>query len=91
MPDQEILQASARFIQKLISQKEDNSIKEYIGRPTRFTSNLFHVKPKKKMWRTALEHHSSLYNQMSPPIKYLKPSSFALKPKKLQLEYKPPE
>ena len=83
MPEQDIIQSSARFIHKLINQKESVSIKDYIGRPSRSTSKLFHTKPKKKTWKTALEHHNCLYNQLLPNIKYLKPSTFKDKLKNL--------
>ena len=92
LPEQEILQSSAKFIHKIISRKEKISINDYIGQPSRSTSKIFHHKPKKKTLRTSLEHHIHLYNQISPKIKYLKPKSFALKLKKGEvIEYRPPE
>ena len=91
LPEQEILQSSAKFIHKIMSRKEKISINEYIGQPSRSTSKIFHMKPKKKTLRTSFEHHIHLYNQLPSNIKYLKPKSFAVKLKKQDLEYRPPE
>ena len=89
LPEQEILQASAKFIHKLMSRKEKISINNYIGQPSRSTSKIFHFKSKKKTLRTPLEHHIHLYNQIPSDIKYLKPKTLAVKLKKRDLEYKP--
>ena len=75
-----------------MTKKEGSSIiNDYIGQPSRSTSKIFHIKPKKKTLRTSLEHHIQLYNQLSPKIKYLKPKTFATKLKKEIIEYKPPD
>ena len=91
MLEQEILQASAKFIHKLMSQDEKISIHEYIGRPSRSTSKMFHRNLKKKNYKTAFEHHLCLYNQITSSIKYLKPKTFAAKLKKVDHKYTPPE
>ena len=91
LPEQEILPANARFIQKCMGRKESVSIQQYLGRPSRSTSKVFHVNPPKNMYRMALEHHICLYNQLPQNIKYLKPKTFASKLKKLEIEYKPPD
>ena len=62
LPEQEILQASAKFIHKLMNRKEKISLNNYIGQPSRSTSKIFHLKPKKKTLRMPLEHHIHLYN-----------------------------
>ena len=91
LPEQEILQSSAKFIQKIMSKKEGSSINDFIGQPSRSISKIFHIKPKKKTLRTSLEHLIQLYNQLSPKIKYLKPKTFATKLKKEPVEYTPPD
>ena len=89
LPEQEILQANSRLIQKLMSQKEKVWIKNHIAMPNCSTSRNFHKCPKKKSYRTALEHHINLYSQLPAAIKYLKPKTFSAKLKKLEIEYKP--
>ena len=69
LPEQEILHASAKFIHKFINQKEKSSINDYIGRPTHSTSNIFHKNPKKKLYKTAFQHHLHLYYQIQSTIK----------------------
>ena len=91
LPEQDIIQVSARFIHKVIGHKESVSIKQYIGRPSRSTSKIFHNNPKKKTYRMALKHHICLYNQLPQSIKYLKPKTFVSKLKKIEIEYKPPD
>ena len=91
LPEQEIIQASAKFIHKIMSKNEKISINQYIGQPSRSTSKIFHIKPKKKTLKTPLEHHIHLYNQIPLKIRYLKPKTFALKLKKEDLKYRPPE
>ena len=91
LPEQEILQASGKFIHKIMSRDEKISLNNYIGQPTRSTSKIFHMKPKKKTLRTPLEHHIHLYNQMPSDLKYLKPKTLSYKLRKRDLEYRPPD
>ena len=89
LPEQEILRANAKFSHKLILNPDIQSLQRYVARPKRSTSRLFHVKPKKKLYRTPLEHHIQLYNQLPEDLKYLKPKTLAYKLKKREVEYTP--
>ena len=90
LPSQEILRVSLRFIHKLINQEIRISLHKHIVKPNRVTSRYYHRTPKKKMYRTALEHQISLYNQFKhPEIKALKPKSFSKKLKSIPIEYTP--
>ena len=89
MPEQELINTNAKFIHKIMNNKGCKSIHENIVKPNRSTSIFYHRRPKKKLYRTALEHHIDLYNQLPVDIKYLKPKTFASKLKKRDIEYKP--
>ena len=74
LPEHEMIYSNAKFIQKLMYQKETVSIKNHIVILNRSTSILYHRNPKKKSYRTALEHHINMYNQLPAKIKLLKPN-----------------
>ena len=50
-----------------------------ITRTKRVTSNYYHLTPKKKLYRTPLEHLMMLYNQIPGNLKFLKHKAFARK------------
>ena len=70
-------------------QKEPISIKNDIVIPNRSTSILYHRYPKKKSYRTPLENHIHMYNQIPAESKMLKPKTYAKKLKKVGFDYKP--
>ena len=57
--------------------------------PKRKTSILYHLRPKKKLYRTALEHHIEIYNQLDDDLKPLNPKQYARKVKTRKIEYTP--
>ena len=90
LPAQEILRVSLKFIHKLLNQEIQTSLHRHIVKPNRITSKYYHRNPKKKLYRTALEHQIALYNQFKPvENKALKPKTFAKKLKSLPIEYTP--
>ena len=88
LPEQEILRSNAKFIQKIIYNNEPKSTHKHILKPKRSTSRIYHGFPKNKLYRTPLEHHIALYNQLKE-VKYEKPKTFAKKLKKMKVEYTP--
>ena len=88
-PEHELININAKFIHKIMTNQSCKSIQENIVRPNRSTSIFYHKRPKKKLYRTALEHHVELYNQIPTDIKYLKPKTFSAKLKKRTIDYKP--
>ena len=88
-PEQDILVNSAKFIHKLLSQKESISLHENLIIPKRVKSIIYHRNPKKKLYRTALENLVNLYNQIPNDHKHLKSKNFAKKLKKEGVEYQP--
>ena len=73
IPEQEILKANAKFSHKLIGNPEIGSLQNFIARPRRSTSRIYHSNPKKKLYRTPLDHHIQIYNQLPDTLKYLNP------------------
>ena len=81
-PEQDILVNSAKFIHKLLTQKESISLHENLIIPKRAKSIIYHRNPKKKLYRTALENLVNLYNQIPNDYKPLKTKTFTKKLKK---------
>ena len=88
-PEQEILKANSKFIHKLINKKSRMTTHAHIVIPKRKTSILYHRKPKKKLYRTALEHHIEIYNQLDDDLKPMNPRQFGRKVKTRKVEYTP--
>ena len=89
MPEQELINTNAKFIHKMMNSRNCESLHENIARPNRSTSIYFHRRPKKKLYRTALEHHIDCYNQIPAEMKYIKLKAFSSKLQKAEIEYKP--
>ena len=90
-PEQDMLISSAKFIHKLLTQKESMSLHEHIIIPKRAKSIIYHRNPKKKLYRTALENLIHLYNQIPHDNKPLKMKTFTKKLKKEGIDYRPPD
>ena len=89
LPKQEIVNSSAKFIQKLIHDRKTPAIMERITRTKRVTSKFYHIYPKKKIYKTPLEVLINLYNQISNELKHEKPKTFKRKLKKEKIDYNP--
>ena len=89
MPEKEILNSHAKFIHKQITQHQNPALRKYIVFPSRSTLKLHHRFPKKALYRTPLELHLQLFNQIPPMLKPLKPKSFAKRVKKTDFEFTP--
>ena len=89
LPEQELLCMSARFINNLSMEKQKISVHKHIIIRKRAASKIYHRAPKKKLYRTALEHQISFYNQLPQHLTGLKSKTFATKLKKVEIEYKP--
>ena len=89
MPSHEILNSYAKFVHKQITTHRNPALREFIAFPSRSTSKLHHKIPKKDLYKTPLEYHLRLYNQIPPELKPLKPKTFAKRIKKKKLEFTP--
>ena len=76
MPSHEILNSYAKFVHKQITTHRNPALREFIAFPSRSTSKLHHKIPKKDLYKTPLEYHLRLYNQIPPELKPLKPKTF---------------
>ena len=83
-PEEEIVKACAKDIQKTMYDQKTPSIMKLITRTKRTTSNYYHLTPKKKLYRTPLEVALQLYNKIPADIKHVKPKTFKKKLKKLK-------
>ena len=89
LPEKEILDSSVLFIHKQISSAKTQAIQNFISMPNRTVSRVYHRFPKKKIYRTPLECHLHLYNQMKPHLKFLNHKQLKQKLKKEDVEYTP--
>lgn len=89
MPAKEILNCHAKFIHKQITQHRNPALRRYMIFPSRSTSRLHHSYPKKTLYKTPLELHLQLYNQIPSNLKPLKPKTFAKRVKKTDFEFTP--
>ena len=64
LPQQEILQTNAKFIQKIMHTNEPISIHKNILKPNRATSLIYQSHPKIKLYRTPLGHYTTSYLQL---------------------------
>ena len=87
--EQEIINANARFIHKVINQKKVGSLLKLITSTARSTARFHHIAPKKKLYRTAFEYHLQLFNQLPNDIKFVKPLTFKKKLWNIKIEFKP--
>ena len=62
--EQELLNSNAKFIHKMIGNNICKSLHDHIAKPNRSTSIYYHRRPKKKFYRTSLEHHTDFYHQI---------------------------
>ena len=84
LPEKEILDSSVLFIHKQIGHNKTQALHNYIAMPNRTVSKIYHKKPKKKLYRTPLDCHLHLYNQMPPDLKFLNPKQLRRKLKKMK-------
>ena len=89
LPEREILNGHAKFIHKQITIQKNPALRKYISFPSRCTSKLYHKYPKKALYRTPLEYHLQLYNQIPALLKPLIPNTFGKRIKKQKLEFTP--
>ena len=89
MPEKELIDISALFIHKLISQAKAKALHNFIYLPNRTVSRVYHRCPKKKLYRTPLESHLHLYNQIPAHLKFLNNKQLKRKLKKETIDYTP--
>ena len=89
MPEKELIDSSVLFIHKLISQTKAKALHKFIYLPNRTVSRIYHRCPKKKLYRTPLESHLHLYNQIPAHLKFLNHKQLKRKLKKETIDYTP--
>ena len=89
MPSEEIVKASAKLIQKLLNTSRLPAIVKHIARTNRISAKIYHKQPKKKSFKTPLEILLQLYNKIPQELRSLKPKTFKVKVKKIDLDFIP--
>ena len=76
LPEQKLINASAKFIHEIIYEIGIKTINCLISRQNIATACYYHTNTKKKLYRTSQEYHIHLSNQIPAELKFLRPATF---------------